>query len=62
MHTNVIAFARARKTANRATATIQSVRDNVITMAEWKTRVRARRTASGVFFTTGVLVTCGNVA
>lgn len=62
MNTNVIAFDRARKPANRATATIRSVRDNVVSLAEWKSRARARRTASGVFFTTGVLVTCGHVA
>jgi hypothetical protein len=62
MHSNVIAFDRARKSATRATATIRSVRDNVVSLAEWKTRAHARRTASGVFFTTGVLVTCGHVA
>ncbi|GGD37458.1 hypothetical protein [Sinisalibacter lacisalsi] len=62
MHTNVIAFDRARKSADRTTAAIKSVRNNVVSLAEWKTRARARRTASGVFFTTGVLVTCGNVA
>ncbi len=62
MHTNVIAFDRALKSADRTTAAIKSVRNNVVSLAEWKTRARARRTASGVFFTTGVLVTCGNVA
>lgn len=63
MQNNVIAFNRTRKPANRATAAIREVRDNVVSLTEWKNRARARRTASGVFFTTGVLATyCGNVA
>jgi len=63
MHTNVIAFDRTRKTTARATAaSIRDMRDNVVSLAEWKTRARARRTASGVFFTTGVLATFGTAA
>ncbi len=62
MHTNVIAFDRVRKPARRAAASIREVRDNVVSLAEWKNRARARRTASGVFFTTGVLATYGTAA
>ena len=62
MHNNVIAFDRTRKPVNRAAATIREVRDNVVSLAEWKNRARTRRTASGVFFTTGVLTTYGSVA
>lgn len=63
MQTNVIAFDRTRKPASRVReTTIRGVRDNVVSLAEWKSRARARRTASGVFFTTGVLATFGSVA
>ena len=62
MKTNVIAFDRARKPAHRAAAAIRGVRDNVVSLNDWKTRARAHRTASGVFFTTGVLASCGDVA
>jgi len=62
MQNNVIAFDRNRKPGNRSSASIRGVRDNVVSLAEWKNRARAHRTASGVFFTTGVLATYGNVA
>ena len=69
MHTqnNVIAFDRARRT-DRATASTtvraaaEELRDNVVALADWQGRARTRRTASGVFFTTGVLTTYGSVA
>lgn len=67
MNSNVIAFDRNRKPATaRAAAAVRStaagIRDNVVSLADWKGRARAHRTASGVFFSTGVLVTCGDVA
>jgi hypothetical protein len=67
MQSNVIAFDRNRKPANRviAAATARDAdasRGKVVSIADWKTRVRARRTASGVFFSTGVLLTYGNAA
>ena len=64
MHNNVIAFDRTRKPANRAAAALaaEELRDNVVSLADWKSRARTRRTASGVFFTTGVLPTYGTAA
>jgi hypothetical protein len=69
MHTqnNVIAFDRNRRadrTNARTTvrAAAAELRDNVVAIADWQGRARARRTASGVFFTTGVLTTYGSVA
>ncbi len=69
MHTqnNVIAFDRTRR-ADRASsrspvrAAAEELRDNVIAIADWQGRTRARRTATGVFFTTGVLTTYGSAA
>jgi len=66
-HNNIIAFDRTRRT-NRDTArgpvraAAEGLRDNVIALADWQGRARTRRTASGVFFTTGVLTTYGSVA
>ncbi len=61
--TNVIAFDRNRRPAREAVrAAAEELRDNVIALADWNGRARARRTASGVFFTTGVLTTYGTVA
>jgi hypothetical protein len=60
---NVIAFDRNRRPARTSVrAAAEELRDNVIALAEWKNRARARRTASGVFFTTGVLATYGSAA
>ena len=62
---NVIAFDRNRRPASvseRAVRAAEDLRDNVVALADWKGRTRARRTASGVFFTTGVLTTYGSAA
>ncbi|GKY86280.1 hypothetical protein [Sinisalibacter aestuarii] len=62
---NVIAFDRTRRAALCAVTgreTTAGTRNNVVSISEWKSRPRARRTASGVFFSTGVLLTYGNVA
>lgn len=60
---NVIAFDRNRRPARNAVrAAAEELRDNVIALADWHDRARTRRTASGVFFTTGVLTTYGSVA
>jgi hypothetical protein len=62
---NVIAFDRTRKPV-RSTAVLREtaagIRDNVVSLADWKTRTRTRRTATGVFFSTGVLLTYGSAA
>lgn len=60
---NVIAFdlTRAKRTVTRAISKSAS-EDNVISLADWRGRARARRTAAGVYFTTGVLTTCGSAA
>lgn len=65
MSNNVIAFAarnatrtrRARPTAAAGTRT-----DNVVSLSAWADRARPRRTPTGVYFTTGVLVTKGLLA
>lgn len=66
MNTNVIAFDRNRKPADHIIAKVAAknaaAREKVVSLADWKGRPRARRTASGVFFSTGVLLTCGHVA
>lgn len=63
---NVIAFDRNRRpatgAARAARAAAEGLRDNVIALADWQDRARTRRTASGVFFTTGVLTTYGSAA
>ncbi len=60
---NVIAFDRNRRPArNTVRAAAEELRDNVIALADWQGRARTRRTASGVFFTTGVLTTYGSAA
>lgn len=62
MSANVIAFARrtadhtARPMPRRAAA---ERHDNIVSIASWLDRARPRRTPTGVFFTTGVLVTHG---
>ncbi len=64
-HSNVIAFDRNRRptrTAARVARAAEELRDNVVALADWQGRARTRRTASGVFFTTGVLATYGSVA
>jgi len=60
---NVIAFDRSRRLArNTVRAAAEDLRDNVVALADWQGRARTRRTASGVFFTTGVLTTYGSAA
>ncbi|MEJ2021441.1 MAG: hypothetical protein P8X43_05205 [Maritimibacter sp.] len=64
MKSNVIAFDRVRKTT-RSSDTDRPVADSenkVVSLMEWKTRTRTRRTASGVYFTTGILATWGGAA
>lgn len=64
MKNNVIIFERARFSARR-TATgdaIRGLRDNIVQITDYRNRARPRRTASGVFFTTGVLNTFGSIA
>lgn len=66
MQSNVIAFDRNRKPATRAAvaarAAAEGLRDNVVSLADYRSRARARRTANGVFFSTGVLCTFGTAA
>ena len=64
MKNNVIAFDRARKPAMRATVhtATEAPRGTVISLAEYRDRARTRRTANGVFFSTGVLGTFGSAA
>lgn len=63
---NVIAFDRNRRNdrskSRSVRAAAEELCDNVIAIADWQGRARARRTASGVFFTTGVLATYGSAA
>lgn len=65
-HNTVIAFdpnRRAKRTpAGAPKGAAEGLRDNVIAIAEWKSRARPRRTAAGVYFTTGVLTTYGSAA
>lgn len=69
--TNVIAFDTARKATRAASAkasakttakAAKGFRNNVVSISDWKSKSRARRTAAGVFFTTGVLCTFGDAA
>lgn len=64
MQNNVIFFNRSCETTPRASAETPSrrTREKIVSLDEWKGRPRALRTASGVFFTTGVLCTLGSVA
>lgn len=65
MNTNVIAFDRNRKPANPAAATAKGraeTRGKIVSITDWKGRTRARRTPTGVFFSTGVLLTYGAAA
>ena len=60
---NVIAFDPNRRAARGTVrAVAEELRDNVVALADWQGRARTRRTASGVFFTTGVLTTYGSAA
>ncbi len=61
MPTNIIAFI-ARPSQSRAAIRPQSNRDNVISLATWLDRAVPRRTPNGVFFTTRVLATSGDIA
>ncbi len=65
MKSNVIAFDRARKTTRREAVSRPATEltdKNVVSLEDWKSKTHARRTASGVFFTTSVLATLGSVA
>lgn len=64
MNTNVIAFDRNRKNPGRPCETSRKASSlgKVVSIAEWKLRSHARRTANGVFFSTSVLLTSGSVA
>lgn len=65
MTATVIAF--ADRNANRTPAPLSDTaasedterHDNIVAMAAWLGRPRARRTPTGVFFTTHVLATTG---
>ena len=68
MTATVIAF--AGRNANRNTAPLpvtadcgdHARHDNIVPMAAWLGRPRARRTPTGVFFTTRILATSGFTA
>ena len=64
MQSNVIAFTGPANDNRRArTETRQTgSRDNVISFANWVGRAMPRRTPTGVFFSTNVLMTSGNLA
>lgn len=64
MQTNVIAFAaRAARAANENRNVRHAhARDNVISLTSWINRAVPRRTPNGVYFTTRVLMTTGEVA
>jgi len=68
MTATVIAFAdrNANRNAAPLPATVDSDdterNDNVVPMAAWLGRPRARRTPTGVYFTTRVLATSGFIA
>lgn len=66
MNNNIIAFDRNRKPANRILAAAKAKetgsRGKIVSLSDWKGRPRARRTATGVFFSTGVLLTYGDAA
>lgn len=72
MTSNVITFktatttaANTNRTATSRTATtcpVTAARDNVISLASWIGRAMPRRTPNGVFFSTHVLMTTGELA
>lgn len=64
MQSNVIAFAaRAARAANdNHNVRRTPVRDNVISLTSWINRAVPRRTPNGVYFTTRVLMTTGELA
>lgn len=65
MTTNIIDFtARAANSNIRPAPSVPTGRgrDNVVSLAAWLGRARARRTPTGVFFTTRVLTAPGQIA
>jgi hypothetical protein len=63
MHSNVIAFAtNAAARPCRAATQAAAARNNVIELAAWIGRAMPRRTPNGVFFTTHVLASPGDIA
>lgn len=61
MSSNVIAFS-TRPISRPVRPASPCRRDNVIQLAAWIGRAMPRRTPTGVFFTTPVLVTPGEIA
>lgn len=61
MASNIIAFT-ARPKSSPARQAPRRPRDNVISLASWIGRAMPHRTPTGVFFTTHVLVTPGEIA
>jgi len=66
MTATVIPFDRNRKAATARpeakAARPAQAGEQIVSLAEWKARSHARRTAHGVFFSTGVLCTIGTAA
>jgi len=67
MSSNVITFAARKARAanddrNLRPAPPSALRDNVILLTSWINRAMPRRTPNGVFFTTRVLMTTGEIA
>jgi hypothetical protein len=63
MHSNVIAFTAHSIARPGSTETPVAVaRNNVIEFAAWIGKAMPRRTPNGVFFTTQVLSTSGDIA
>jgi len=63
MNSNVIAFtAQTASGRVRAKAQVATARNNVIELAAWISGALPRRTPNGVFFTTHVLATSGDIA
>ncbi len=65
MTATVISFAGRSANTNRrpmATARHSADRENIVSIAAWLGRPRPKRTPTGVFFTSDVLVTPGQFA
>lgn len=63
MKSNVIAFVGRPANSNYRPAPQQTEsRDNVISLTSWVSRARPRRTPTGVYFTTRVLASQGQIA
>jgi len=63
MPSNILAFAPRRSAQSRRTVPAPvATRSNVIELAAWVGRAIPHRTPNGVFFTTQVLATPGEIA